>query len=371
RSESRALTGNANQRSLRVMSLRLIRANRRAPLLAALFAGLFATSCASHRPAPPHAAAPPENYMRLARPDNDTVELQIAVRRFVPARRSQPVVWLAGASHIGEPAYYQALQKHLDGQALVLFEGVAEERRHARATEPKRPASEDTSLQSNLARSLGLVFQLDAIDYEKPHFRNSDLTIRELQVLMEGEAAVQQSTGAATDGPPADNSFNQLVSVMDGSSFLGAVVQGVVKLIGSNPKLQALAKLAFIETLGQLEGDLARAQALPPDLKRLMEVLIHHRNDVVIRELREEMGKPKPPASISVFFGAAHMPDMERRLTQELNYRPADQIWVPAFSVSPAKAGLSPAEITMVHAVVKWQMQILNAQEGAGKTGLQ
>src|SRR5262245_32944752 len=45
--------------------------------------------------------AAPESYMRVTRPDPDTVQLQIAARRFNPARGRGPDIWLVGASHIG------------------------------------------------------------------------------------------------------------------------------------------------------------------------------------------------------------------------------------------------------------------------------
>ncbi len=55
--------------------------------------------------------------------DSGRVSLQIAARTF---RRgpTEPAVTLVGASHIGQPAYYDTLQKLLDSHDLVLFEGV-------------------------------------------------------------------------------------------------------------------------------------------------------------------------------------------------------------------------------------------------------
>src|SRR5882672_1774711 len=76
------------------------------------------TGCASSKDAHASLAAdsPPQPYMRVSRPDSNTVVLQIAARRFVPAKGRGPVVWLTGASHIGESNYFAALQRHLDTQ---------------------------------------------------------------------------------------------------------------------------------------------------------------------------------------------------------------------------------------------------------------
>src|ERR1051325_6655686 len=86
---------------------------------------LAAAGCATR----PDAATklPPGPYMRVARPDDETIALQIALRKFTPVRGDGPAVWLSAASHLGDSNYYAALQYHLDSQGLVLFEGVKDE----------------------------------------------------------------------------------------------------------------------------------------------------------------------------------------------------------------------------------------------------
>src|SRR2546423_879621 len=87
-----------------------------------LLSAAFLHGCAS-RPngAAYDAAAPPAPYLRIAHPDENTIELQIASRRFAPARGRErgPAVWLVGASHIGETNFFIALQKQLDAHTLV------------------------------------------------------------------------------------------------------------------------------------------------------------------------------------------------------------------------------------------------------------
>src|ERR1039458_6037870 len=67
---------------------------------------------------------PPQSYTRIANPDTNTVQLQIALRKFVPAQNAGPAIWLAGVMHVGEPEYYRALQHFLDAQTVVLCEGI-------------------------------------------------------------------------------------------------------------------------------------------------------------------------------------------------------------------------------------------------------
>jgi hypothetical protein len=312
--------------------------------------------------------------MRIAYPDADTVQLQIAVRQFKPARRSGPVVWLAGASHIGESNYYAALQKHLDSQTLVLYEGVGE---HPRKPDHRRPdaakpmptpdsgrASEENagpgSLQVTMANSLGLVFQLQAIDYDRTNFLNSDLTLAQLQALMEPSTSKRGHRG--TNSAPADNALQDLLRSMDGSSVFGALATGLLQLVASSPKLQAITKLALIEVFGALKGDMAQLQSVPPEIKQLLNVLIRERNKAVIEDLRAELKGVRQNSSITIFYGAGHLADLEKRIRKKLNYVPSAQMWLPAFSVNTAKAGLSDFELSLLRSFIRSQLGELQEQ---------
>lgn len=298
------------------------------------------------------ASDPPRPYMRVIHPDSNTVALQIAARRFVPAQGRGPVVWLSGASHVGESNYFASLQRHLDAQSLVLFEGVGAKDKKARFN-----PDEEVSIQHTLAASLGLVFQLSAIDYDRQHFRNSDLTLAQLQQLLAGGAGTNR-TGRGV-GTGSGEEFQQLLQIMDGNSFLGTLLHAGLKLIGSSPKLQALTKVMLIEILGQLRDDLSQLKGVPPEIQRLLEVIIRERNQAVFDDLKAALRAPSPPRSISVFYGGGHMAGLERLLREELQYRPADEIWLTALAVNTSAAGLSTFEMEMMRGLVQWQMEAL------------
>lgn len=378
-------------RTLRQTSLRFVHA--------CLSIGVFLSAITNAVAA---TAEAPESYMRVARPDSDTVALQIAVRQFKPTKGNGPILWLTGVTHIGDVAYYESLQNHLDEQVLVLFEGVGE-----RPVKPapkkegdKKPDDEMHSVQNTMAESLGLVFQLEAIDYGGRHFVNSDLSVDQIRFLLTGgdekdlpprnhgraeppsrsskprakkdksdagsaPAAFKPATPATpedSDDEPTQSSqqFDRLMQVMDGSSALGAIVDSALRFIGSSPKLQAITRLMFIETLGGLKGDLSKTQGIPPELREVIEVLIRSRNKAVMEDLKTQLGKDTPPASISVFYGAGHMDDLETRVREELNYAPVKEEWHTAFSVNTRTAGITPAEKAMIGYFMKIQMQMLN-----------
>jgi hypothetical protein len=303
----------------------------------------------------------PLAYTRISGADSNVVQLQVAVRKFLPAHQRGPAVYLVGVMHVGEPEYYHALQRFLDAQNVVLYEGVDTEA-HRRQAGGNHPAGTNSpsqktsgkvvskSLQQTLAQSLGLVFQLDAIDYDRTNFVNSDLSVAELQNVMSGPA------GSGAQAHPANASFDVLLQIMDGSSFLGSLFKLGIQFIGADPKLQAIAKLTLVEAIGRLQGDLSDMRNLPPDLKQLIKVLIETRNQKVLADLRQELKTIPRSGSAAIFYGAGHMHDLERRLTADFNYRPAGETWFNAFSVDLQKNGITPAQAASMRAMVKWQL---------------
>lgn len=319
--------------------------------LALLVAGCSSPLRARSAPAPER-SAPVEPYVRIGNSSSNLVQLQIAARKFLPPRRKGPVLWLVGVSHVGSPGYYAALQKLLDAQTVVLFEGVSSSAGTEGSNAPPaqaRPERVDSSLQAAMASALGLVFQLDAIDYDRTNFHNCDLSVEQLRALLARQPAPAGSSGAGA-------SFNSLLQVMQGGTLLDSLVHLGLSFIGANPQLQGLAKLALIDCICAIQGDPSRLQDLPPDMKQLLNVLLQQRNQNVLTRLRAELRRLRPRQSVAVFYGTGHMPDLERRLRSEFHYQPAGEHWFTAFAVDLARAGITPQQREFVDRLIKTQL---------------
>ncbi len=324
--------------------------------------GALSLSWAGCSTTPPVVANPiPQPYTRIGNPDTNTVQLQIALRRFAPDRRGGPTIWLAGVMHVGEPDYYHAIQRFLDSQTIVLFEGINANShpRHvhdsptvAAPAPPKTDGKAGYSMQATLAHSLGLVFQLDAIDYDRTNFLNSDLSVDQIQRIM----AAGQPPAAPSHAGGGNASFDSLLQIMDGSSFLGSLFRIGMQFIAASPKMQAIAKLTLIEAIGRLKGDLSDVQGLPPEWKQLIQVLIQARDQNLMDDLKDELKKIPRSGSIAVFYGAGHMDDLEKRITSDLHYRPIEERWMAAFSVNMRQSGISPAEAQMMRKLIGSQL---------------
>ena len=119
---------------------------------------------------------PNYNFVRsIDRTDGISLS-QTAARKLVAPGR--PDVWLVGAAHIGQKDYYSQIQSLLNQQDVVLFEGVMPKGTNG------RPAKVDPKAQPMVyqvvAKFIGLEYQLADIDYSKPNWINSDLTIDQL-----------------------------------------------------------------------------------------------------------------------------------------------------------------------------------------------
>jgi len=403
--------------------------------------------------AAPKAEAPAADggYARVVESDQgETLELQISARTMVPPGGKGPAVKLVGVTHIGDKAYYEALQKYLDAQDLVLYEGVkpagsaggedkAEseadrvkktERRlrllailteryrrdhkdipdsvdqlieglggparkiaksalsdawgHAIAYEPgvkteasgDKPAPRRTfdwvslgadgvaggegdnkdirfsaqsplskeertgggGMQENLASSLGLQFQLTAIDYDRPKWRNSDMSFDQIQ----------------KDLADLNASGDMLFKMLDGSSFSAKILNVVLAVVRSSPAMAANATVMLMEVLSVADTLLDRGGPGGEQNGALMKVIIQHRNDAVLADFKAAIAEKPELGSVALFYGAGHLPDLRGKL-EAMGYTldaSKDQ-WFSAIRVNAKESGISAQQIASMRQMIR------------------
>jgi hypothetical protein len=160
------------------------------------------------------------------------------------------------------------------------------------------------------------------MDNNKPNWRNSDLSVDQVQARLE-------KAGANADA---------LFSMLDGSSFMGQIAGAVVRFMGSTPESRAMLKIMLIETLAHSDEALAGA---PGKMGRMMSVLIQDRNAVVIDDLKKVVATEPNVKSVAIIYGGGHLPSMQKRIETELGYRPVGDTWRTAMSVDARDSGLS------------------------------
>ncbi|BCM93727.1 hypothetical protein IAD21_05618 [Abditibacteriota bacterium] len=264
---------------------------------------------------------------------------QTAIRHFTPLHGNGPSVYLVAAIHIGEKSYYQHLQHFLDKQSVVLYEGVRRSRSAAktkpvRATRPhaSRSAKPPVSLYQKFSNALNLQFQLDGIHYDRPQFHNSDLDWDTLNAL------------ATKAGPDTQKLLAQLKNSVSGGPGITQdeqIVDKVLMLSASTPLVATILRRLLV--LGLCEPDKIRGMiglkpetsSTPDSAKKLDSIVINERNKAVLADLkallkRSKQNAPTSIRSIAVFYGAAHMKDIEQHLVSDLGYRSAETQWITA-----------------------------------------
>lgn len=205
---------------------------------------------------------------------------------------------------------------------------------------PDSMASED-GIQRVLARTLGVKFQLDAMDYSQAHWLNCDVTLEELEGLLD-EAGL---------GGEGDN----FLSMMAGGGLMSAIQGPLLGMLGSSPSMRGIVKLVLIDVLGQAEGMM---ESMPGPMGDLMDVLLHARNDHVIDRLHELTDEPTDEVkSIGVFYGAAHLAGIEQALVEDMGYRPVATHWVTSMGVDMDEAGVNPAQARSIRSMIRESLQ--------------
>lgn len=192
-----------------------------------------------------------------------------------------------------------------------------------------RAASNQRSdnLQARMAKLLGVAFQLDAMDSTKANWRNSDMDIDALRVLLE------------KSGPDAA----RILRMLDGTTFEAKIAGLFLSIIGTSKTLSAAVKVVLLESLSSADGPFD-ALGSSEALQGMQRAIIDDRNRIVLDDLKRVIASEGDKKSIAIFYGAGHMPSFERCLREEFGLTPVADAWTPAMRVDPKETGLSKAE---------------------------
>lgn len=254
------------------------------------------------------------SFFRFVDQGNSSGMLQTAIAHYENNKGIQ--VSLIGVVHIGDLEYYKQLQEIFSSYDALLYEMV---KPAGDATIPgKQTTSSVSSMQRGMKKLLELEFQLDAVDYSQDNFVHADMD-------------------AETFFRVQDERGESLLSLM----FQSMMYQWSQQMKGEGPRTNGFQLLAAL-----LNPD--RARALKYLLAQEMEaiesmvagldgsdggkgsVILTERNKVAFEVLEEQIqdGKKK----LGIFYGAAHLPDMERRLI-DMGFCLKTTEWLTAWNI--------------------------------------
>lgn len=294
-------------------------------LATCLFTGLRA------EPAAVEVAAEAPEFIRVEDTETAT-QLQTSVTRYT---KGGATVELVGAVHIADKKYYEGLNTRFTAYDAVLFEGIGSPApppaADAEEVVPDEPAGEEEAAApeeieipapekkpgkldglhgayESGAEWLGLSYQMKEIDYRKANFVHADLSVEEF-------TALQAERKESLLGFVLKAGLNEKVKP--------AKEPSTIKLLTSLVRRDKSGlKRELVHTLGAGDDQIAAIAG--------ESVIISDRNAKCLQVLdREVLGGKK---KLGIFYGAAHYPDMEKRLLAD-GWQKAGTEWLTAWDI--------------------------------------
>ena len=231
-------------------------------------------------------------------------------------------VSLVSAVHVGDKKYYDQLKEDFTRYDALLYEMIKPEGVNPSERGKEGGGSIISFFQRGMKTALGLEFQLDGIDYSKGNFVHADMdseTFFRMQ-KKKGEGIVQLMLKSMQA-----EMKRQQKGKTRAPGFLD-----LVRAFASKDSARSL-KYLFARQMEEMEDIMAGFEGDGES------VIVGERNKVCIEVLKREIkaGRKK----IGIFYGAAHMPDMEERMVKELGFTQSGKPrWLIAWDIRKKKA---------------------------------
>ena len=278
--------------------------------------GLLAASCA---------AFAQEKAPEFARVDYDADKrpraLQMSVAGYVPAAGDRLLqVDLIGAIHIGDPAYYAELNERFRDYDVLLYELIAPEGGAGSNRLEKRKGIL-SSTQIGMTKMLDLSFQLDEINYDAANFVHADLTPDELRASMEERGESLYVYFWRIFFATLNEYAKDPLGLRDMQLLSGMLASGE----DDSFKIMIAYEMTNLDSVEDMLGDDSS------------NAVIGARNQRAVDVLKREIAAGAK--RIGIFYGVAHMPDMEERLLEQLDLSWARTDWVDAWQLGDGERG--------------------------------
>ncbi len=215
---------------------------------------------------------------------------------------------------------------------------------HKTASETSGLLQQEDNIQAQLASALGLQFQLDAIDYGRPGWRCSDMTVVQLEQAMQEKGV----------------DFGPISGALAGTSLPAKFVGFILKLVQMADVLMegAISDTLKVILIEMLSDETVLKQGLQQFGAGFEEVIVGQRNQIVIDQLRTIRDLEPKVESVAVFYGAAHMRDLADRLTSQLGYEATGETWITAIKVDLKRSAIPPRQLEFLRRTIKRQLQL-------------
>jgi len=255
-------------------------------------------------------------FTRISTDEHDrAMALQMSIVTYVPKDGDSALsVDLVGAIHIGDPSYYAELNMRFRDYDAVLYELVAPQGKMA-ADGVAQGKGILSSAQLGMTKLLGLSFQLDEINYDQANFVHADLSPSELRKSMDERGESLYVYFWRVFFASLDEYARDPLGLRD--------MEMVSAMLSLDQDASLKTMIAYEMTnLGQIQDILGEDSG---------SAVIGARNQRAVDVLQNEIDSGA--RRIGIFYGVAHMPDLEERLLDQLGLRYDKTTWVDAWQL--------------------------------------
>lgn len=258
------------------------------------------------------------DYLRILRNDRgEPIAMQTSVVSFSYREEGKPnvVVDLIGAVHVADKTYFQQLNRLFTKYDALLYELVAPpEHSVPEGGKSRHPVGQ---MQQGMKSMLELAYQLEEIDYTKNNFVHADMSPEEFARVM-GQR---------------NESWMQMMFKMMGAAITLQHARGgnadaelLFAAFFAKDRAKQLKRVMSTQ-FGDLEGTMSVLEG------EKGSTIIGERNRKALEVLRQELADGKK--RIGIFYGAGHLPDMEKKLAEEFGLYPdsASIRWLTAWDM--------------------------------------
>lgn len=202
---------------------------------------------------------------------------------------------LIGAVHVGDKAYYEDLNKRFTTYDSLLFELVAPEGADFSKLAGRRKGLLSTA-QVGLTKLFDLSFQLDEIDYGAENFVHADLSPKGVRESMAERDESMYTLFWRVFYASINEYAKDPLGLRDWQMLAG--------MVGADEDMSLKTMFAYqmtdLDQIGDILGDDSSS------------TIVGARNERAIEVLHEQLDAGGN--RIGIFYGVAHMPDLEERL---------------------------------------------------------
>jgi hypothetical protein len=268
-----------------------------------------------------HAADEPADFIRFIEEEKSD-SLQTAVVSYESPQKAR--VDLVGAIHIADKAYFDGLNARFKTYDAVLYELVGppmEERGKSAPPKDSQKLQWVGQLQAMMKDALKLHGQLEGIDYKAKNFVHADMNMT--QFTQTQDQKQESFLTLYLKAMQAQKEANEKRGVS--SDAAGMVM--LLKILTMKDSSTGLKRMIARE-FDSVEGIMAGMESGDGT------VLVGERNRVALEVMDKQINAGKK--HLAIFYGAAHLADMEERLLKK-GFKRTKTEWLTAWDLPHEK----------------------------------